>query len=106
MFYASISIFVLIAILIGTVILQVFLSRMENKWIGLILPALSFFIASIIGIGRIIYDFQTSFSVILADILTFLLYNIPTAIFLLIYLTCREKFKKNKEIEKMNIQDL
>ena len=36
----------------------------------------------------------------------FLLSNIPTIIFLAIYFACREKPKRDIEIEKMNIQDL
>ena len=36
----------------------------------------------------------------------FLLMNIPTAILLAIYFTVRERKRKNKEIDKMNIKDL
>jgi len=36
----------------------------------------------------------------------FLTYNIPTTILLAIYFACREKQKRNRDLEKMNIQDL
>jgi hypothetical protein len=39
-------------------------------------------------------------------VMLFLVANIPTVIIIVIYFACREKFKKNKEIDKMNIQDL
>lgn len=37
---------------------------------------------------------------------TLLLANIPTIIFVIIYLVSRENIKRNKEMERMNIQDL
>ena len=36
----------------------------------------------------------------------FIIMNIPTIIFITIYCSCREQLKNNKELEKMNIQDL
>jgi len=35
-----------------------------------------------------------------------LVMNIPTVVLLAIYFGCREKIKRKKAIEKMNIQDL
>ena len=35
-----------------------------------------------------------------------LLYNIPTLILLAIYFACREKFRRKKEMDRMNAQDL
>ena len=37
---------------------------------------------------------------------TFLVGNIPTVIYLLIYFACRETQKRRRLLEKMNIQDL
>ena len=45
-------------------------------------------------------------SIIATTIYAFLIYNIPTAILLAIYFACREKQKRNRDLEKMNIQDL
>ena len=39
-------------------------------------------------------------------VVIFALYNIPTAILLVIYKACREKLNRNTEVQKMNIQDL
>ena len=33
-----------LAFLIGIILLQIFLSRTERKWLGLILPIISFFV--------------------------------------------------------------
>ena len=38
--------------------------------------------------------------------LTFLSANIPTVILLLIYACCREKSKRRRQLERMNVQDL
>ena len=35
-----------------------------------------------------------------------ILMNIPTIIFIAIYIACREQYKKSDELKKMNIQDL
>lgn len=45
-------------------------------------------------------------AMILSALYIFVLYNIPTVLLLGIYSACRGKRKKNREIEKMNIQDL
>lgn len=49
---------------------------------------------------------ESIIQIIFQNIIVFLLCNISTIILIAIYLACREKFKKNKEIDKMNIQDL
>lgn len=43
---------------------------------------------------------------LLSVVPVFIITNIPTIIFITIYFSCREKLKNNKELEKMNIQDL
>jgi hypothetical protein len=90
----------------GIIILQIFLSKRENKWLGLILPMISF-LFSIMSVFTVIVFFgKSSDQNIMQFIMLFLVYNIPTIILLVIYFACREKFKKKKEIDKMNIQDL
>lgn len=124
-----------IIILPGVIILQIFLSRKENKWLGLILPLITlcaaiFFtlVTPVLMIGMdmtvteetvtesggvienvITYAPQPTpdiVSMIFTGIYLFALYNIPTAVLLLIYAACRTKRKKNAELAKMNIQDL
>lgn len=45
-------------------------------------------------------------SILVTVIPTFLIFNIPTIIFLAIYFACREKLKLRNELNKMNVQDL
>jgi hypothetical protein len=96
----------IVAFLAGIVMLQIFLSKGENKWLGLILPVISVIYSLMAVLGMAIYANQTTVERITQDIFVFLLLNIPTAILIAIYFACREKYKKKKEIDKMNIQDL
>lgn len=97
---------ILMAILAGGILLQIFLSKKESRWFGLILPFISF--------G---YSLLTLFSIALTEdaawwnifgiiASTLFLSNIPTVILMAIYFGCREKIKREKALEKMNIQDL
>jgi hypothetical protein len=83
--------------------LQVFLSLQKNKWLGLILPTLNLLIAAFLSFGTMIYMGE-----IAPIIMTFILLSIPAIINFVIYSICRVKVKEknNKELEKMNIQDL
>ncbi|WP_069999145.1 hypothetical protein [Cellulosilyticum sp. I15G10I2] len=129
-----IVLFILIILIVGTVWLQIYLSRRKSKWLGLILPLifLLFSITNVLGLsmyytmgehttitsqapdGTIIYE-ETKIEDVKKPSIgevaamaapVFLTTNIPTIILLGIYLACREKQKKNEELEKMNIQDL
>lgn len=70
---------------LGTFILQIFLSKADNPWLGLILPGITF--------GVILYactmapDFDTIWYVLTRA-------NIPTAVYLLIYFSVRRRKKK------------
>lgn len=86
--------------------LQVFLSQHKNKMLGLILPGLTFISVSI---PRIIFHLnlginKKDFFGITVPIL--LILNIPTVIFIIIYIVYRKKVKIKTQIENMNIQDL
>jgi hypothetical protein len=96
----------LIIFLGGIIIMQVFLSKRENKWLGLILPIISIMFSILTVLGLAFYGNQSTAEIIFQLIMVFLLSNIPTIILLAIYFACREKFKKNRELDKMNIQDL
>ncbi len=87
--------FVMFLLWVGTLVLEVFLSRMKQRWAGLILPGISFVISLIIVIGiayeaRSMFDFSMFWD--LCQI--FLLTNIGTAIYLLIYFFVRYRRKK------------
>lgn len=90
----------------GVIFLQIFLSRRNNKWLGLILPFLTFAF-SLIGILNVASVNNSTVWVSFATVVaTFIGGNIPTIILIGIYLACREKAKKNNELKKMSIKDL
>lgn len=123
----------LLIFVIGGIILQIFLAKQKNKWLGIILPMLCLLLSIIPVLSVPMYTsgeltmqqlapdetvieesiieqhqqpIVNSGSAIFQIIIIFLLYNIPTAILLLVYFACRESIKKNSQLEKMNIQDL
>lgn len=87
-------------------VLQYFLCKIKRWWPGLILPLLTF-LHSLPLISWLLPLQNISGPRIVAQwFSSFVSANIPTAVFLCIYLACRGKHKKKKQIEKMNIQDL
>ena len=105
MVFTTITLFMVLFLMVGGIFLQIFLSKRENKWLGLVLPCLTFLYAILMVLGVAAYGMSgwEAFSAILS---AFLSGNIPTIILLVIYFACREKRKKQKELDKMNIQDL
>ena len=93
----------LFAIVAGGILLQVFLSRREGKWPGLVLPVLSFLYSLVMAFSAVAYNGGIPWGPILASLI---LGNIPTAFLLVIYFACREKFRKRNELDKMQINDL
>ena len=87
----------------GGILLQIFLSKREGKWPGLILPLLSFLYSLVMAFSAVAYNGGIPWGPILASLI---LGNIPTAFLLVIYFACREKFRKKSELDKMNINDL
>lgn len=86
---------------IAMVLLQVFLSKRKDKFMGLVLPILTFL--------RSLYTVFSLWtrSVSVGEIFGYFFFvNIPTIIFIVIYFISRKKIKINEDIEKMNIQDL
>ena len=114
----------LLAIFAGAIVLQVFLSKKESKWLGLILPIISFGISLLAMLGILFFAASTSTltvngeiveqitqtgsasAIIGSAIFTFLFCNIPTGILLAIYGGCRSKRNKQRALEKMSAQDL
>ena len=99
---ARVTIFMLV-LLVGVPILQIFLSRREGKWPGLVLPVLSFLYSLVMAFSAVAYNGGIPWGAILASLV---LGNIPTVILLAIYAACREKRKRTSGVDKMNIQDL
>ena len=112
----------------GLIYLQIFLSKKESKWLGLILPIINLSLALIyVIIAGFSYSATTSFSevkdgeiVIVEEIMTeedkdsslltasirFVFCNISTIILLVIYFICRNSISKKKALEMMAVQDL
>lgn len=90
----------------GGVFLQIFLSKKNSKWFGLILPAITFLYSLLMVLGLAVYDGMDGREIFILIASTFLLSNIPTIVLLGIYFGCREKMKLRAELEKMSIQDL
>jgi hypothetical protein len=88
----------------GSIMLQIFLSRRENRWLGLILPILTFLISFIYVLN--VADVGDTTSTVMAIISVLLLGNIPTVIFLVIYFACRERYGRKRNLDKMKSQDL
>ena len=89
---------------VGGIWLQIFLSKKESKWAGLILPIVSFCISLIFVLN--VANIGEPSAVIVTIITAFLLCNIPTAVLLAIYAACRGKRKKQRALDKMSVQDL
>jgi len=99
--YAMIMLLVLLA---GTILLQIFLSGRESKWPGLVLPCITFLysVLMVLNIAAVGGTQGAVFSITAAMIFG----NLPTLVLLAIYAACREKRKKKSEIHRMQISDL
>ena len=95
--------FGMLVFVVGGILLQIFLSRRESRWPGLILPLLSFLYSLLMACSAVAYNGGIPWGAILASLV---LGNIPTVILLAIYAACRERFRKRSELDKMNIKDL
>lgn len=100
---ASRMIVFLLVFVVGGVLLQIFLSRRESKWPGLMLPLLTFLYSLVLTLNVTAVGGEFPWGPLLAS---FVLGNVPTVILLAIYAACREKQKKRSEIDKMQIKDL
>lgn len=104
------NIFIFMLLVVGIVWLQIYLSKRESRWPGLIIPAIQLIMSILATVGAVVYSVMpletTGVDLALQAVLTFLVSNIPTLISLAIYFVCREKRRRAKQIEKMNIQDL
>lgn len=90
----------------GVVSLQIYLSKRENQWPGLVIPIISFLLAFLYPLNMAAPSEGVTAGFIVQMIIAWLMGNIPTIIFLAIYFGCRKKQRRNKQLDKMNIQDL
>ena len=91
-------------LLVGGVLLQIFLSRRESRWPGLILPLMTF-LCSLLGPLNVADTGSVSQNVLLVAV-TLLAGNIPTLVLLAIYWAAREKYRVRDQMEKMGKQDI
>jgi len=88
--------FISLIFMVGIIILQIFLSKRENKWFGLILPIINI-IYSIIAISDVAFLKNASIAqIIIQSAMSFFLCNTSTIILVTIYFIYREKLKKSK----------
>lgn len=99
-------IFVVLLFITGVIVLQIFLSKRESKWPGLVLPIIAFLFGLLYPLNMAAPAGGVTAGFIFQMILVWLLGNVPTIILLAIYFGCRGKQRRNKQLDKMNIQDL
>lgn len=88
-------ILILLAILAAIVFLQIYLSKRDNKWFGLILPIICLLFALlIVPLNTMAPATGINMDFVINLVLAFAVYNIPTVVFMVIYIVCRKQ--KNK----------
>ncbi|MGM9537738.1 MAG: hypothetical protein ACI3VN_05350 [Candidatus Onthomonas sp.] len=95
---------VLLAVFVGFLFLERFLARQESRYPGLILPGIQI-LGSLIPLLNLT-DTGSALGNAWSIFITLLMGNLPTALYLLIYFTCRKKRRQDSERQRMNIQDL
>ena len=107
---AFISFVFLIAICIGFIILQIRLSKMDSKWPGLVLPAITLLLSLVAAITVFaradIGAYGNMWNVVLSAFIAFLSNNVSTIVLAGIYLYQRDKINRRAELARMNVQDL
>ena len=90
----------------GGVLLQIYLSRRQSRWPGLVLPGLTFLYSLLMVLGVAAFD-TLGGGFPWGPILACLIWgNIPTLALLAIYWAAREKFRVQSQMDKMKINDL
>lgn len=97
---------VVLLFIAGVIILQIYLSKRESKWPGLVLPIIAFVFGLLYPLNMIVPSEGVNVGFVFQMIWVWLLGNIPTFVLLAIYFACRGKQRRNKQLDKMNIQDL
>ena len=95
---------ILIVFGVGGIVLQIFLSKRESKWPGLVLPIITFLYSVVMVLN--VFEMESMGETIAAVLSVVILGNIPTLILLAIYFACRGKQKARSEMDKMLINDL
>lgn len=102
----AVKLIITLILLVGIIMLQIFLSKRESKWPGLVLPMISFLFGLLYPLNMMAPPEGVTAGFVVQMIIVWLIGNIPTFVLLAIYFGCRDKYRKNKQLDKMNIQDL
>ncbi len=108
----QVSEILLVLFLLATIIaipcgLQLYLSTRKTKWFGYILPVASNTFASFFTIFTALNLIGDSVLEMLGmALLMFLVLNIPSVVFMAIYILCRKKYFPESEMSRMKSQDL
>lgn len=97
---------IVLLILLLSIFLQVFLSKQKSKYLGLILPSLSFIFSLIVLANYVVPNGFKVRPLLMSVLGIFIRASIFTVIYLVIYFIFRHKNNSNSEIDKMNIKDL
>lgn len=106
MMVVTIGTVLLLVLLVGSVFLQVHLSKSASRWPGLVLPGI-FLVLSLANIlNYAVMPGESGAMVAGKLVVVVLLGNIPTLIYLGIYAAGRKKMRMKSELDKMGAQDL
>lgn len=94
----------LLVLLAGSIFLQIFLSKRESRWPGLVLPLLAFLQSLLLPLN--LMDTGSVSRNVLTVLVTLLAGNIPTLALLAIYWAVREKRRVRNQLDKMKIDEL
>lgn len=101
-----VNLVIVLLIPVGIIALEIFLSKVTSRWPGLVLLVTAFLTSFLMPLYSVAPRGGVDAGFIAGMILLWAVGNIPTAILLAIYFACRRKRKRDKQLDKMNIQDL
>ena len=94
----------LLAFVVGGILLQIYLSKRESKWPGLVLPGICMLYPILLVLNVAVMG---NIGSVAATVITaFVLGAVPAIILLVIYFACRSGRNRKSELDKMNISDL
>jgi|LGOV01.1.fsa_nt_gb membrane-associated HD superfamily phosphohydrolase len=84
---------VIIIVFIAVIVLQNYCSKKQNKYLGMIIPLISFIVSILLSVSNFNNTFNISFSMgaFIASVICLVIYNVTTLIFLGIYIYNRRK---------------
>ncbi|MGM9662350.1 MAG: hypothetical protein ACI3WR_04590 [Oscillospiraceae bacterium] len=100
------AITMMILLLCAVIALQCFLSRLVSPIPGLILPGIMELYALICGLNVLLEGVGTLGEIALAALVTVLTASAPALALLGLYYALRGKYRRQRQMEKMDIQDL